>query len=301
MPEESVDTARSTTAALSESSAAAASSASRVVAGSRATRSWNTRSSRARHRQRLGQRLVARELRGAQRRRQLDERQRVAVGLLEQPLADLRRGRRGGVREQLGGGRVVEAVDRVRGHVGRLEHAHVALARAEQEHDALGIEPARDELQRVGGPGIEPVGVVDEAQDRLLLGELGQQRQRTGVDEEALLPAAVREPERGPQRGGLRCGQPVEVAQRRAQKLLQRGERQLGLRLDPARGEHVHVARAGARVLEQDRLADTGLAAQRQRSAPRVAGRVEQCADEGALSVPPKQHRPTLPMGVATI
>ena len=189
----------------------------------------------------------------------------------------------------------------MRRHVGRLEHAHVALAGAEQEHDALGVEPARHELQRVGRPGVEPVRVVDEAQHRPLLGELGQQRQAGGVDEEALLAPAVREPERGPQRGGLRRGQAIDEAQRGAQQLLQRRERQLGLRLHPARAQHVHVARAGARVLEQDRLADAGLAAQRERSAPRVAGRVEQCADEGALSVPPEQHGPTLPTDAATI
>ena len=91
------------------------------------------------------------------------------------------------------------------------------------------------------------------------------------------------------------------MAERGAQQLLQRRERQLGLRLHPARGEHVHVAGSRPRVVEQDRLPDPRLTPQRERAAPRVAGRVEQCADEGALSVPPKQHRPTLPMGVATI
>ena len=223
------------------------------------------------------------------------------MGLREQALAHLRRGRRRGVRQQLGGRRVVEAADRVRRHVGRLEHADVALAGGEQQDDALGVEAAGDELQRVRRPGVEPVRVVDEAQHRPLLGELGQQRQTGGVDEEALLPSAVRQPERGLQRGGLWRGQAVDEAQGGAQQLLERGERQLGLRFHPARGQHVHLARAGARVLEQDRLADPGLAAQRQRAAPRVAGRVEQCADEGALSVPPKQHTPTLPTGVATM
>ena len=33
----------------------------------------------------------------------------------------------------------------------------------------------------------------------------------------------------------------------------------------------------------------------------KLALRGEQCADEGALSVPPEQHARTLPMGVATI
>ena len=91
------------------------------------------------------------------------------------------------------------------------------------------------------------------------------------------------------------AGKPVEEAERGAQQLVQHRVGQLGLRLHAARAEHMHVARAGARVLEQDRLADPGLAAQRERPAPRLAGRVEQCADEGALSVPPKQHDPTLP------
>ena len=91
------------------------------------------------------------------------------------------------------------------------------------------------------------------------------------------------------------------VAERGAQQLVQCRERQLGLRLHPARAQHVHVGRARARVVEQDGLADARLAAQRERAAPRAAGRVEQCADEGALSVPPKQHRPTLPTDVATI
>ena len=255
----------------------------------------------ARHRQRLRQRLVACELGGAQRGRQLDQRERVAVRLLEQALAHLRRRRGGRVGEQLGGRRVVEPLDGVRRHVGRLEHADVALARAEQEHDALRVEAAGDELQGLRRAGVEPVRVVDEAQHRPLLGQLGEQRQAAGVDEEALLAAAVGEPERGAERRRLRRRQPVEISEPGPQQLVQRRERELGLGLHPARVEHVHVARAGARVVEQDRLADARLAAQRQRAAPRVAGRVEQCADEGALSVPPKQHRPTLPTDVATI
>jgi hypothetical protein len=118
------------------------------------------------------------------------------------------------------------------------------LARAEQQHHALRVEPPRHELQRVGGPLVEPVRVVDEAQDRPVLGELGQQRETGGVDEEALLAGAVGQAERRLERGGLRRRQPVEVAQRRPQQLVQRGERQLGLGFHPARGQHVHVARA---------------------------------------------------------
>ena len=223
------------------------------------------------------------------------------MGLLEQPLAYVRRRRRRHLREQSRCGVVLEAADGMRGHVGRLEHADIALARAEEQRDALGVEPPRHELERIGRAGVEPVRIVDEAQDGALLGELGQQREAAGVDEEALLRTAVGESERRAQGDRLRARQPVEQPQRGTQQLVQGGERQLGLGLDATGAEHVHVARAGARVLEQDRLADTRLAAQRERAAPRVAGRVEQCADEGALSVPPKQHRPTLPASVAAI
>ena len=300
-PEERVATARSTTPALSESSAAAASSASRVGAGSRATRSWNTRSSR---------RVIGSASGSGSSPASWAALSAVGSSTSASALpwvCSSSRSRTCGAAEAAACASSsaaavgVEPLDRVRRHVGRLEHAHVALARGEQEHDALGVEPPCDELQRIRGPGVEPMRVVDEAQHRPLLGELGQQRQAAGVDEEALLPAAVREPERGPQRGGLGRGQAVDQAKRGAQQLLERRERQLGLRLHPARAQHVHVARTRARVVKQDRLPDPRLTPQRERAAPRVAGRVEQCANEGALSVPPKQHLPTLPMGVATI
>ena len=48
--------------------------------------------------------------------------------------------------------------------LGRLEGAHVAVAGGEQDRDALGLEPARREHQRLGAARVEPVRVVDQAQ-----------------------------------------------------------------------------------------------------------------------------------------
>ena len=193
----------------------------------------------------------------------------------EQALADVRRRRERAAREQGGRRRVVEAGERERRHAGGLERAQLALARAEQQRDALRVEPPGHELQRVRGPGVEPVGVVDDAQHRFALRELGEQREAGRVDEEALLAAALLQPERGPQRGRLRRGQAVEPAQRGPQQLVQGRERQLGLRLDAPCHQHLHAGRLLARVIQQRGLAGAGLAAQHERAAARRAGRVQ--------------------------
>jgi hypothetical protein len=56
---------------------------------------------------------------------------------------------------------------------------------------------------------------------------------------------------------------------------VQRRKWELGLRLDAACPEHVHVGRALARVLEQGRLADARFAAQNERAAARGSRRVQ--------------------------
>jgi hypothetical protein len=60
----------------------------------------------------------------------------------------------------------------------------------------------------------------------------------------------------------LRSGQMLDKRERRAQQLVEAGERQLRLRLHSARHEHVHVVRALARVLEERALPDSGLTAE---------------------------------------
>ena len=67
-------------------------------------------------------------------------------------------------------------------------------------------------------------------------------------------------------------------------------ERQLRLRLDAASSEDVHVAGSFARVLEQRRLADPGLAAQDERAARRGTRRLEQRADLSALRIASVEH-----------
>ena len=255
----------------------------------------------ARKRQRGRQRLGAGELPGGQRRRELDQRERVAAGLLEQHVADGRRDRAAGAEADQGLCRVrVQAAELELAQPAGLEAPVAALARAEQHHDALGVESPGDEQQRVGRRRVEPLRVVDQAQDRAALRQLGDERQAGGRDQEAVA-GAVGEPERALQRAGLRGRQALEQVQRGTQQLVQPRERQLGLRLDSARREHVHVGRAIAHVLEQGGLADSRLSPQHERAAARRPRGIEQCADEGALRVPSVQHEPILRFRAARI
>ena len=111
--------------------------------------------------------------------------------------------------------------------------------------------------------------VVNEAEDGPVFCELGEEREASCEDEKALVPSALLETEGGSDRRGLRLRQSFHVAERGTKKLVQAGERQLRLRLDPASSEDAHVAGSLPRILEQRRLADPGLSAQNERAAPR--------------------------------
>src|SRR5262249_10164464 len=70
------------------------------------------------------------------------------------------------------------------------------LANREQHRDRLGVESARDERERRHGLPVEPLDVVDETDERLLLRDFGEQGQQGKADEEALGGRPVRQAER---------------------------------------------------------------------------------------------------------
>ena len=80
--------------------------------------------------------------------------------------------------------------------------------------------------------------------------------------------ARLAEPERAPQRGRLGLRQRLDERQHRPEQPVQAREGELGLRLDPACHEHLHVGRPVASVGEQRRLADARAAPQHERAAP---------------------------------
>ena len=143
---------------------------------------------------------------------------------------------------------------------------------------------------------IEPLRVVDHAEQRALGRGLGQQAEHGQPDQEAVRRRTGAQAEGRAERILLRRGNVVEPVQQRRAQLVQAGEGQLRLRLDACRPDHPAAGRLAHQVLQQRRLADPGLPADHQgladaasdagRGVRRAAGarRTDQPADQPAWS-----------------
>ena len=182
------------------------------------------------------------------------------------------------------------------------------LARREDEHDPLGQEAASHEREHSRRGAVEPLRVVDDAQERLLLGGLRQQVEDREPDEERVRRPSGAEPERDLERLALRIGQALHELEARRAQLLQRREGELHLSLDPDRAGDAEVRRRLDRVLEQRGLADARLAVDHQHAAVTVARGLEQPLEHVALALPaeqllagcPRDHPGSMPLGSRT-
>jgi hypothetical protein len=122
---------------------------------------------------------------------------------------------------------------------------------------------------------IQPLRVVDQADQRLLPGHLRQQAEHGQPDHEPIRRRPGGQAERGPQRVALRTWQlPGAVQQRRAQ-LMQAREGQLHLRLHTRRSRHPAPSRAPGHVVQQHGLAHARVAAHHQGPALTAPDRLE--------------------------
>ncbi len=110
--------------------------------------------------------------------------------------------------------------------------------------------------------------VVDQKDQRTRRRRFADELVRGECDVESVGHLRVGDPECRLERAPSRIGQAVAQPEDRSQQLMQAGERELGFRLDANGGEDLHVRGLGARpcVLQQRRLADTGIAADHERS-----------------------------------
>ena len=83
--------------------------------------------------------------------------------------------------------------------VGRLAHG-------EDHRNRVREEPARDERECLRGRAVEPLRIVDHAEERLLLGHFGQQSEHGETDDETIHGFTGNEAERGVQRVALWIG-----------------------------------------------------------------------------------------------
>ena len=212
----------------------------------------------------VGQSEPSRQLARRQAARQLQQRERVAPRLGQNPVADPRVQWPADSRRQHRARVVVaEPVDEELRQAGEL--VRVAwLADGEHHGDPLGQQSPRDERQCLPGGSVEPLRIVDHARERTLLGRVGQQAQDRERDQEAIRRPALLEPERLPQRRALRARKVAQPVEHRAAELMQARERQLHLGLH-AGGANDAPARCLLHdVLQQRGLADPRLAAQDQ-------------------------------------
>jgi hypothetical protein len=255
-------------------------------------------------RQRVGKRRQAGQLAGAERRRQLEQGERVAARRVEQVLPHLRRQRRAGPLGQQRPGRLaVQGAEPQLRHARRGERARVVVAGGEQQEDALGLQPAGGEGQRLGRGPVEPLGVVDQPDQWGFRRDGGQQAERPDPDQKAVAAAAVAiaavataaggQPEGSAERGALRFGEPPDPVEHGTDDLVEGGEGKLRLRFDPEPPQDPR-ARDRRRVLrrigEQRGFANTSLAAKDQRPAAQVARIGEKAVQHRALGSAAMEH-----------
>ena len=118
--------------------------------------------------------------------RELEDGERVAGRFVKHPGARPDRKLRGRRVEQGRGRRIVETDDLVLRQAGLAEHGGVAVTDRREQHDRVGLDPPRDERQRVRGRPVEPVGVLDDQQERGLGGDVREQVERGHGDPEGL-------------------------------------------------------------------------------------------------------------------
>ena len=124
------------------------------------------------------------------------------------------------------------------------ENRRTSPSRAAKSRAIRSASIRRATNSRAGGRRIvEPLGVVDHAEHRRSRAN-SSRIPRTATDTRKRLswPFAAR-PNAIPSALRLRRGKPIDVAQHRSEQLVQRGERQLKLRLDTCRAEDPHFPR----------------------------------------------------------
>ena len=165
------------------------------------------------------------------------------------------------------------------------------LARGEHDSDPLCEQATGDECEGQRRGSIEPLCVVDQAQDRSLITSVREQAQNGEPDEERIWSSAGAETGGSLQSLTLRSRQRVDPVEQRAAELMETGVSELHLRLDPHRSENGQVRRRPDQVLEQRRLADPSLTAHHQRGTLSPADRTDQRVEQRALVGPTEQSR----------
>ena len=166
------------------------------------------------------------------------------------------------------------------------------LAQREHQSHPLRQQASRHERERLRRHPIEPLRVVDDAHERLLLGDVGQQAQDRQADQEAIRRRTGAQAERRAQRVALRARQMPETAEHRRAQRMQAGERELHLGLDARRPGDPASLRGRRQMPQQGGLADSRLAAEDQHATLTRAHSRDESIQHVALAATVEQPRP---------
>jgi hypothetical protein len=129
----------------------------------------------------------------------------------------------------------VAAAQAVHLQLGKVLELLDRLACREHDPDRLRQQAAGDKGERQRRRLVEPLRVIDHAQQRTFVGHLREQAQHRQPDEEPIRGGAVAQPEHDLERLTLRRRKRREPIEHRPAQLMQTPERQLHLRLHPHR------------------------------------------------------------------
>ena len=173
--------------------------------------------------------------------------------------------------------------------------AATRFAGREAQPDRVGPEPPGHEPQRLRGRVIQPLLVIDQADQRLFPGHLRQQAQHRQPDQEPVRRRPGGQAERDPQRVALRNRQMPGAAQHRRAQLMQAREGQLHLGLHPRHPCHLVPRRPPGQVFQQHSLTHARVANRHQGPALPRLDRLHQPVQHTTLGTAARQPRRTLP------
>ncbi len=163
----------------------------------------------------------------------------------------------------------------------------------EQEPRAIGVEPPGDKRQRSNRLVVEPLSVVDDAEERTLFSRIRKQCECGETHKERVWSASCRQSEGRPERVSLRARQPINGAEEREEELMEAREPQLHLRFDAHNSGQAEVIRQLGRVLEQRSLPRADLSLQDQRSAHTGSNCFEQALNGLSMLATINQRKPS--------
>ena len=212
---------------------------------------------------RVRKREPAGQFGGTQAAAELEQGKRIAVRLLDDPGPDALVERAGRDRRQQRTSRLFSQPAQPEfGQAGQVIRRGDCVGsrgrRPDREHqrDRLGKQAAPDEPEDLSRGLVEPLCVIHDAQQRLLLGRLRHQAERPEGDQEPVGVVSRGKPERDTEPVSLGLGERTKPAEHRSAQLVQPGEGKLHLRLDTGRADHVETGRLPDQVTQQGRLAD---------------------------------------------